>query len=148
ARVNDLGLNHVGVSDFLGGLVGYLDSVNKAGLSIEAANATVRQNGSSMVVEIKVPNGTDVPGSLVAFADQSNVSSDASGQTVQLVFNNNLAAGGFDLLGAGQAGDGVNDIWLGTTGAGNTGNGGHDILVGGAAADDIHGGGGWDFIDG
>ena len=32
ARVNDLGLNQVHGSDFTGGLVGYLDSVNKAGL--------------------------------------------------------------------------------------------------------------------
>ena len=39
ARVNDLGLNHVNASDFLGGLVGYLDSVNKAGLGAAAANA-------------------------------------------------------------------------------------------------------------
>ncbi len=47
ARVNELGLNHVNLSDFLGGLVGYLDSVNKAGLGAVAANATVSHGGAT-----------------------------------------------------------------------------------------------------
>ena len=80
ARVNDLGLNHVGASDFLGGLVGYLDSVSKAGLGAAAANATVKHGGSgSVIVEVKVANGMEVPGSLSVFADQVSQSSDASG---------------------------------------------------------------------
>jgi hypothetical protein len=137
ARVNDLKLNQVGMSDFLGGLVGYLDSVNKAGLGAAAAAATVKQSGTTITIEIKVPNGADIPGSLSAFADQTNVSSDAGGQTVQLVFNNNLSAGGFHLLPGG----GGNAIWFGNAG-------GNDILVGGAGNDTIHGGDGWDFIDG
>jgi hypothetical protein len=37
ARVNDLGLNQVRGSDFIGGLVGWLDSVKQAGLGAEAA---------------------------------------------------------------------------------------------------------------
>ena len=42
-------------SDFLGGLVGWLDSVNKAGLGAAAANASVKHgSGSSMVVEVRV----------------------------------------------------------------------------------------------
>ena len=70
ARVSELGLNHVNASDFTGGLVGYLDSVNKAGLGAEAANATVRRGSdNSVIVEIKVANGAEVPGSLSVFAD-------------------------------------------------------------------------------
>ena len=55
ARVNDLGLNHMNASDFLGGLVGYLDLVSKAGLGAVAANATVKRSGGSVTVEVKVP---------------------------------------------------------------------------------------------
>jgi Ca2+-binding RTX toxin-like protein len=155
ARVQDLKLNQVGASDFLGGLVGYLDSVNKAGLGPEAANASVKPgSGSSIVVEVRVANGVDVPGALSVFADQTNISSDATGQTVQFVFSGGLGGlggVGFDTRAAGASGgDGGNDLWFGNAGAANnfTGTGGHDILVGGAANDVIHGGGGFDFIDG
>jgi RTX calcium-binding nonapeptide repeat (4 copies)/FG-GAP-like repeat/Haemolysin-type calcium binding protein related domain len=121
ARVNDLGLNRVNSSDFLGGLVGYLDSVAKAGLHFSDADVAVTQSGSILTVAIKVANGTDIPGSLSVFADQVSESSDASGTTVQFVI-----AG----LAAGAAAAG------------------HDILIAGAAADTIHGGSGFDFIDG
>jgi Ca2+-binding RTX toxin-like protein len=152
ARVNDLGLNHMNASDFLGGLVGYLDSVNKAGLGVEAANVTVRRPAdNSILVEIKIPNSTEVPGSLSVFSDHINVSSDASGQTVQLTVDSGVVAAGTHFYGPGAtAGDGANDLWIGAANAENTftGTGGHDILVGGAANDVIYGGGGFDFIDG
>jgi hypothetical protein len=154
ARVKDLDLNHARPSDFLGGLMGYLDSVQKAGLNFDAANVSVKQSGSNVTIEIKVPNGTDVPRSLLVFADQTNATSDASGTTVQLVFANGIAAGGFHTLSSsGQVtGDTGNDLWFGSDSVANTftavSGSGNDILVGGAAADTIHGGGGWDFIDG
>jgi hypothetical protein len=152
ARVNDLGLNHMSASDFLGGLVGYLDSVNKAGLGAEAANATVsRGAGNTVVVEIKIPNSTEVPGALSVFSDHINVTSGASGQTLQFTVDSGIVASGEHFLPAGaSAGDGANDLWIGAAGTGNTftGTGGHDILVGGAANDVIYGGGGFDFIDG
>jgi Ca2+-binding RTX toxin-like protein len=152
ARVNDLGLNHLNGSDFLGGLVGYLDSVNKSGLGFAAANATVKPgSASNVLVEARVANWIEVPGSLSAFADQTNVSSDSAGQTVQLAFNNStlLALGFHFVASAAPGGDGSNDIWFGGNG-GQTfnGSGGNDILTGGAANDTIHGGAGWDFIDG
>ena len=153
ARVNELGLNHVNISDFLGGLVGYLDSVNKAGLGAVAANATVSHGGANdsvITVAIKTSNGVEVPGSLAAFADATTIASDATGQTVQFQFGGNLNAGGFQRLGAGAAaGNGVNDLWFGGD-AGQTfsGSGGHDILAGGSGNDIIHGGDGWDFIQG
>ena len=152
ARVNDLGLNHMNASDFLGGLVGYLDSVNKAGLGAEAANATVyRGAGNTVVVEIKISNSAEVPGSLSVFADQLKITSDASGQTLQFTVDSGIVASGEHFLGAGaSAGDGANDLWIGAAAAENifTGTGGHDILVGGTMNDVIYGGGGWDFIDG
>ncbi len=40
ARVNDLELNQYGASDFLGGLVGFLDSVAKAGLGFDASDVS------------------------------------------------------------------------------------------------------------
>ena len=84
--MNDLGLNHMSASDFLGGLVGYIDSVNKAGLGAAAANATVHRGvGNTVIVEIKIPNGVEVPGSLSVFADHMTVSSDAGGQTLQFI---------------------------------------------------------------
>jgi Cadherin domain/FG-GAP-like repeat/RTX calcium-binding nonapeptide repeat (4 copies)/Haemolysin-type calcium binding protein related domain len=133
ARVNDLKLNQMGGSDFLGGLVGFLDSVNKAGLGAAAANASVTlDSAGKVIVEVRVANGMDVPGSLSVFADQTNVTSDATGQTVQFTFANGL--GGNTLLFGG--------------GSNFNGTGGHDILVGGAGGDTIHGGAGFDFIDG
>jgi hypothetical protein len=152
ARVNDLGLNHANGSDFLGGLVGFLDSVNKAGLGAVAANATVmRGGGNSVLVEVKLAGGVEVPGALSVFADHINVVSDAGGQTVQLFVDGGVVASGFHFLGPGASGgDGVNDFWIGNFGAENTfdGKGGNDILVGGAWNDTIKGGAGWDFIDG
>src|ERR1700754_864584 len=132
ARVNDLGLNQVHGSDFTGGLVGFLDSVNKAGLGAEAANAIVKRGSdNSVIVEIKVDNGAEVPGALSVFADHMTVTSDASGQTLQFIVDNGVNASGTLLLGPGASGTG-----------------GHDIMVGGAADDTFHGGVGWDFIDG
>jgi small nuclear ribonucleoprotein (snRNP)-like protein len=131
ARVNDLKLNQVNKSDFLGGLVGFLDSVDKAGLGAEAANATVKRGGdNSVIVEVKVANGAEVPGSLSVFADHINITSDAGGQTLQFTIDSGLGASGTLLLGPGS------------------GTSGHDILVGGASDDTFHGGAGWDFIDG
>jgi hypothetical protein len=153
ARVSELGLNHVNASDFTGGLVGYLDSVGKAGLGSWASSVSVSYGGadnSVITIAIKTPNGVEVPGALAAFADATTVSSDASGQTVQLIIGANLAAVGFHRRDAGiTTGDGYNDIWFGD-GSGQTfnGSGGHDILVGGSGNDTIHGGPGWDFIDG
>ncbi len=152
ARVNDLGLNHAHASDFIGGLVGYLDSVAKAGLGAAAANASVGRAGNgSVIVEVKVANGTEVPGALSVFADQVNIVSGATGQTVQFTVDGGLAARGYNSLGAdASGGDGLNDLWLASAGAEHifTGSGGHDILVGGSMNDVIHAGAGWDFVDG
>ncbi len=162
ARVNDLGLNHTNTSDFLGGLVaGYFDSIKKAGLNFDAANVSVKHgSGSSIVVEIRVANGVDVPGSLSVFADQTNEITDASGKTVQFVFANGLAPLGFH--GAASAAL-VSGVWQVTGGAGNNlwfgrddvpneyrdnESNSNDILVGGALNDVIHAGNGSDFVDG
>jgi Ca2+-binding RTX toxin-like protein len=151
ARVNDLRLNHVGPSDFLGGLVGYLDSVSKAGLGAVAANASVRQGpGSGFTVEIGTANGIEVPGSLSVFADQVNVTSNAGGQTVQLVFNSPIAVG---IHAVATGGSGGNDIWFGSAGAGasagfNASASASAILIGSASNDTLTGSNGWDFIDG
>ena len=134
ARVNDLGLNHTGSSDLLGGLVGFLDSVSKAGLGAMAANASVKYGvGGSPIVEVSVANGANVPGSLSVFADGVSQRSDAAGTTVTFTFN----------------GFGGNPVWYGGDG-GNTfpGTAGHDTLIGGAGVDIVHGGDGFDFIDG
>jgi hypothetical protein len=160
ARVSELGLNHANASDFLGGLVGYLDSVNKAGLGFDAASVSVKQGGGgSVAVEIKVPNGTDVPGSLSVFADQTNEISDVTGTTVQLVFNNALAAGGFHgpasaalVSGTWQVtGASGNNIWFGRNDMPNhfdASASANAILVGGALDDVLSGSNGWDFLDG
>ena len=151
ARVNDLKLNQYGASDFLGGLVGFLDSAAKAGLNFDAANVSVKQNGGSVTVEIRVGSGVNIPGALSVFANQTNEIDDATGKTVQFVFNDGLVAGGFHTLASSQTGgDGANDLWFGNAGAANTftGTAGSDILTGGAAGDTIHGGAGWDFIEG
>jgi FG-GAP-like repeat/RTX calcium-binding nonapeptide repeat (4 copies) len=153
ARVKELGLNHVNASDFTGGLVGYLDSVSKAGLGAVAANATVSHGGagdSVITVAIRTANGVEVPGSLAAFADITTVSSDAGGQTIQLQFGVNLAQVGMHRLGAAAAGgDGAGDVWFGGDGGQSfNGTAGQDILAGGAGNDIIHGGAGWDFVQG
>ncbi len=131
ARVKELGLDQVNGSDFIGGVVGWLDSVNKAGLGAEAANATVKLNGTTVTVEIKIANGAEVPGALSVFADTISQTSDATGTTVRFVFNNGLAVTGFQFLAAGAPGTP-----------------GNDIMAGSAGDDTIHGGAGWDFIDG
>jgi Ca2+-binding RTX toxin-like protein len=149
ARVNDLGLNHTSPNDFLGGLVGFLDSVHKAGLA-DASNVSVKfGSGSSMLVEVRVASGVEVPGALSVFADQTNEISDATGKTVQFVFANGLGAVGFQGFGVARtAGDGANDLWFGGAASIFAGTGGHDILVGGPMNDVIYGGSGWDFVDG
>ena len=151
ARVNDLKLNQVNADDFLGGLVGYLDSVAKAGLGSAAENASIKRGAdNSVIVEVKVAGGIEMPGSLSVFADHVNILSDASGQTVQFTVDSDLGANGYRFLGSGASGgDAGNDFWIGGDGGITfNGTGGHDILVGGAGNDTIHGGAGWDFIDG
>ncbi|HEV7881165.1 cadherin domain-containing protein, partial [Bradyrhizobium sp.] len=151
ARVNDLKLNQVNASDFLGGLAGWLDSVGKAGLWSAAANATVKRGAdNSVIVEVKIAGGTEVPGALSVFADHINVSNNAGGQTVQFTVDSGLGASGYHFLGAGATGgDGGNDFWIGTNASTVfIGSGGHDILTGGISNDSIGGGAGWDFIDG
>lgn len=162
ARVSELGLNHVNASDFTGGLVGYLDSVAKAGLGFDAAGVSVKHgSGSSIVVEVRVANGVDVPGALSAFADQTNQTSDATGTTVQFVFANGIAAGGFHDPASATlvsdtwqvTGDAGNNLWFGRDDVyneyhDNQAAASHDILIGGARGDYIYAGNGWDFIDG
>ena len=134
ARVNDLKLNHTSSSDLLGGLVGFLDSVSKAGLGAMAANASVKYGvGGSPIVEVSVANGANVPGALSVFADQVSQRSDATGTTLTFTFN----------------GFGGNTVWYGGDG-GNSfpGTGGHDTLIGGAGVDIIYAGDGFDFIEG
>jgi Ca2+-binding RTX toxin-like protein len=162
ARVNELGLNHANASDFLGGLVGWLDSADKAGLGAEAANATVGLSGGAATVDVKVANGAEVPGSLSAFADTMSQSSDATGTTVHFTIAAGLAAAGFHgpasaaLDGSGfwqVTGGAGNNLWFGRDDLRNNyhdDNPGqsHDILVGGAQDDIINAGNGFDFIDG
>jgi hypothetical protein len=117
ARVNDLGLNHVNASDFLGGLVGFLDSVAKAGLGAVAANAKVKLVDSTVVVDIKVPNGAEVPGALSVFADAMSQHSDASGTTVEFSLGTAMAAGGYH--GPASESLAADGWWQVTGGAGN-----------------------------
>jgi Ca2+-binding RTX toxin-like protein len=150
ARVNDLKLNQYGASDFLGGLVGYLDSVGKAGLTFDAANVAVKLAADGVAVEIKVPNGTDVPGALSVFADQTSQSSDATGTTLRLVFGDRLAAAFHGFSPSQVGGDGANDLWFGADVANSfdASASANAILIGGAATDTLTGGNGWDFLDG
>jgi hypothetical protein len=92
-RVNELGLNRYGASDFHGGLVGFLDSVKKAGLA-DTSNVSVKHgNDGSVTIELHVARGVGIPGSLSVFASQTNEIDDATGRIVQFVFNDGLAAG-------------------------------------------------------
>jgi Ca2+-binding RTX toxin-like protein len=162
AQINDLGLNHYGAVDFLGGLPGYLDSVHKAGLNTNAGNISVRHgDNGSIVIDIRVPNGVDIPGSLSVFASQTTETHDATGTTLHLTFTDGLAAGGFhapasaslvssDWLVFGGAG---NNIWFGRDDLANEyydsqTTASHDILIGGALGDNIQAGNGWDYVDG
>jgi RTX calcium-binding nonapeptide repeat (4 copies)/Cadherin domain/Haemolysin-type calcium binding protein related domain len=159
--VNDLGLNQYSASDFLGGMVtGYLDSVKKAGLAFDPSNVSVKHGSDgSITIEIRVGGNVDVPGELAAFANHTNEIDDASGKTIQLVFTDGLAAGGFHgpasasfVSGVWQVtGSAGNNLWIGHDDAPNSfqaAAGSANILLGGAMADVIHAGDGGDFVDG
>ena len=107
-------------------------------------------SGSSIVVEVRVAHGMEVPGALSVFADQTNEFSDATGTTVQFVFDGGLTPAVFHTLDAAATGGNTgNDVWFGGDGGVSfTGTGGHDILVGGTGNDVISAGAGWDFVDG
>jgi Ca2+-binding RTX toxin-like protein/20S proteasome alpha/beta subunit len=162
ARVNDLGLNHYGASDFFGGMVmGYLDSVRKDGLNFDPADVSVKHGSDgSVTIEIHVGNNVEVPGVLSAFASHTNEISDASGKTIQLVFTDGLVAGGFHGPSSTTLANGVlqhtaasgNNIWFGQDVYPNLYNdtqaSSQDILIGGAQNDTIYAGSGFDFVDG
>jgi Ca2+-binding RTX toxin-like protein len=162
ARINDLGLNQYGASDFFGGMVmGYLDSVRKAGLNFNPADVSVKRGSDgSVTIEIHVGSNVDVPGVLSAFASHTNEISDASGKTIQLVFTDGLAAGGFHGPASTTLVNGVmqltagsgNNIWFGRDDYPNlyidSQASSQDILVGGALNDSITAGNGFDFVDG
>jgi Ca2+-binding RTX toxin-like protein len=161
ARVNDLHLKDYGASDFLGGLVGFLESMKLAGLVFDASSVSVqRGNNGSITIAIHVAPGVIIPASLSVYAPQTNEVHDATGTTMNFVFADGLAAGGFHgptsatlTSGVWQVTGGAgNNIWYGNDGAPNhyvgTGTGG-DILVGGALNDVIDGSAsGWTYADG
>ncbi|MBI3699143.1 MAG: hypothetical protein HY242_01680 [Afipia sp.] len=162
ARANDLGLSHTATSDFLGGLVGFLSSVKLSGLGTAASNISIsKDSNGKAIVEIRLANGVDVPGSLSVYADHVNEVSTANGRVLQFVFDDGLAAAGFHtptsqslVSGVWQVSGGTgNDLWFGRDDLANqytdndSGNS-HDTLVGGALGDVIHAGNGWDFVDG
>lgn len=153
ARVNDLHLRDYGASDFLGGLIGFLDSVKKAGLTVDASNVSVqRGNNGSITIVIHVPNGVNVPGELSAYAPVVNEARDPTGTTLSFVFADGLAAGGFQALASNQSTSSTgNNLWFGNANASNNftaGSGSYNILVGGALRDVISTGNGGDFVDG
>lgn len=162
ARVQDLGLSHYGAVDFTGGMVaGYLDSIRKAGLSFNLADLSVKRGSDgSVTIAIHVPANVDIPGALLVFASQTDVVSDATGKTINLVFSDGLAAGNFHgpssttiVNGVYQAMASVgNNIWFGRDDMPNsftdTASYSQDILIGGALNDVIRGGTGADYIDG
>jgi hypothetical protein len=159
ARVNDLGLNHTNASDFLGGLVGWLDSVKKAGLVFSPAGVHYDAVGTTVLIDIKLANGTFIPGALSAFADQLTQSSDATGTTLHFVLNNAIAPLGFQgpssaVMVSGEwqvSGSAGNNIWFGTNAAASTftaTGSGNDILIGGSTDEHILAGEGWNFVDG
>jgi Ca2+-binding RTX toxin-like protein len=96
------------------------------------------------------------------FADQVNQHSDATGTTVQFVFNNGLVPLGFHgpssmtlVSGEWQVGGAAgNNLWFGSDSTASVFNAaagasdGNDILIGGAASEAIHAGNGWNFVDG
>ena len=117
-------------------------------------------SGSSVTIEIHVGNSVDVPGVLSVFADHTSEIDDANGKTIQLVFDDGLAAGGFHGPASASLVSGIwqvtasagNNIWFGRDDVPNQYNdtqaSSQDILVGGALNDVIHGGNGSDYIDG
>jgi hypothetical protein len=159
ARVNDLGLNHLNRNDFNGGLVGWLDSVKKAGFN--TTDVTFSQTGNTSSISVKAANGAYVPGTLAAFADQLTQASDAAGTTVKFTITNGLVPLGFQgpsssalVSGKWQVSSGSgNNIWFAPNDApseyhDNNPGQSHDILIGGASADYIYAGNGWNFVDG
>jgi hypothetical protein len=153
ARVNDLHLRDYGASDFLGGLIGFLDSVKKAGLTFDASNVSVqRANNGSITIVIHVPSNVNVPGALSAYAPEVNEVRDTTGTNLSFVFADGLAAGGFQALASSQSTSGTgNNLWFGNANASNNfsaGSGSYNILVGGALRDVIYAGNGGDFVDG
>ena len=106
--------------------------------------------GNNVTIAVKAPNGADIPGALSVFASQTNISSDATGTTVQFVFSDGFAASGFHITPSGQTSDSGNVLWFGGD-SGNTFDASastNAILVGGASNDTLTGGNGWDFLDG
>ncbi len=162
ARVQDLGLNTYGASDFYGGMVtGYFDSIRKVGLNLNPADVSFSKAGDgSVTMHIHVPYGVDIPGALAVFASQTNLFEDATGTDVQLTFSDGLVAGGFQTA-TGTFANGRwnytasagNNIWFGHDDAPNTyvdsqAAMSNDVLKGGALNDNIEGGHGANFIDG
>ena len=161
ARINDLHLKDYIASDFLGGLVGFLESVKHAGLVFDASSVSVqRANNGSITIAIHVAAGREIPASLSVYAPQTSQVQDATGTTMNFVFADGLAVAGFHgpasatlTSGVWQVSGGAgNNIWLADNSAPvhYVGNGsGGDIIVGSALNDVIDGSsGGWSYADG
>jgi Ca2+-binding RTX toxin-like protein len=162
SRASELGLSQYGSSDLLGGLlVGYFDSIRKAGLNFDPANVSIKRGADgSVTLEIHVGNNVDVPGVLDVFASHTTIVSDATGKTIQLKFADALASGGYHGPASTTLVNGVlqvsaasgNNIWFGRDDCANKYVDGQassqDILVGGAMNDEIFAGNGPDYLDG
>ncbi len=162
ARAADLGLNRFQISDFYGGLQGFVESFGfgKSDLAYEAISIAAEGAG----VRISTSAGGS-PFELLA--GSNNVS--AAGQSV-LISNFGANVGYTQWTGQATAG---NDIWIASAGGAVTMDdsgyveewrwnpwdysyepyytyvtGGDDIFVGSAYGDTIYGRAGWDWLDG
>ncbi|MGV1908195.1 hypothetical protein [Agrobacterium cavarae] len=175
AQTADLDLAEVGISDFNGGLKGFLASLAYAGLSVNANDVTLSQDVATgkITIEIKVGDDVDVPGAVDVFADHVETVTTEGGRTLRLVFDNFMSNAGYHHVTgtATNSGGTTNvtgvttgrDIWFAPGNANyvveDTGKwlisagqaeiiSSDDILIGGAGNDSLSGAEGWDWIVG
>ncbi|QQM33128.1 hypothetical protein JET14_22010 (plasmid) [Martelella lutilitoris] len=174
AQANDLGLSRTNVTDFHGGLGGFLASLAHAGVSVTPDDVSIwRDNATGMAkIDIRVDADFQMPGIVDVFADTVQVVDENGGRVLRLGFWNAMSGVGYNDVTGQQWVNGVAEITGQTAGrdlwiAGDNANhrfvdsgtryigvgdaeiiSSDDILVGGAGADQLDGAEGWDWIVG
>ncbi|AOF94103.1 hemolysin-type calcium-binding repeat family protein (plasmid) [Sinorhizobium sp. RAC02] len=175
AQAGALNLAKTSMSDFHGGLSGFLASLAHAGVSVDASDVSLAQNTKTktVTIDIRLDAGIDVPGAIDVFADTVQVLDTSGGKTLRLTFDSFMKNAGYKLVtGTSAPSDALTavtgeskgrDIWFapGTASYVFQDSGtriisvhkgevisSDDIVVGGVGADRLSGAEGWDFLIG
>lgn len=164
-QAQDLRLAKTTVTDFHGGLGGFVSSLAYAGISVTPDDISISRNEENKEVtfSVRISGTVDIPATAFLFSDKYSLTKSGSDNILKFTFVNNMKNVGYANV-TNPASDTVGrDLWIASDDETHAFNdvgicyigvkdkeviSSDDILVGGDGVDKINGGEGWDWING